>query len=53
MTSCDKSDVNDEKIDNLTKAVEKHNSVIERVFKLETKVSDMKETVNELKEYHK
>ncbi len=45
--------VNDEKIDNLTKAVNKHNSVIERVYKLETNVDNIKDTVSELKEYHK
>lgn len=45
--------VTNTEIKELKKEVEKHNGVLERVFKLETKVSDMKETVNELKEYHK
>ena len=45
--------VTNTEIKELKKEVEKHNGVLERVFKLETKVSDMKETVNELKEYNK
>lgn len=45
--------VTEEKIDTLTQSVEKHNKVVERVFKLETNVENIKETVNELKEYHK
>lgn len=45
--------VTNTEIKELKKEVEKHNGVLERVFKLETKVSDIKETVSELKEYHK
>lgn len=33
------------RIEQLEKKVEKHNSVIERVFKLEQKVSDMEEHI--------
>ena len=33
------------RIEQLEKKVEKHNSVIERVFKLEQKVSDMKDHI--------
>ena len=45
--------VTEEKIDTLKDEVEKHNKVIERVFKLETNVDNIKDAVNELKEYHK
>ena len=45
--------VTEEKIDTLTNKVEKHNNVVERVFILETNVENIKEIVNELKEYHK
>ena len=34
------------RIEQLEKKVEKHNSVIERVFKLEQKVSDMEDHIN-------
>lgn len=45
--------VTEEKIDILKHEVEKHNKVVERMFVLETNVENIKETVNELKEYHK
>lgn len=45
--------VTEEKIDNLKNEVEKHNKVVERMFTLEANVHNIKETVNELKEYHK
>ena len=45
--------VTNTEIKELTKTVEKHNSVIERVFKLETNMNNVKDTINELKEYHK
>ena len=37
--------VQDERIRHLTEQVEKHNSVIERTFKLEQEVSDLKQEV--------
>lgn len=36
------------KIDALTKEVEKHNNVIERTFKLEQKVEDMDDRLNNI-----
>ena len=37
--------LNNYRIEQLEKKVEKHNSVIERVFKLEQKVSDMEDHI--------
>ena len=41
------------RIDQLEKKVEKHNSVIERVFKLETRLEVDEEDIEQLKGYHK
>ena len=40
------------RIEQLEKKVDKHNSVIERTFKLEEKVHEMAEDIKELKSYH-
>ena len=40
------------RIEQLEKKVEKHNSVIERVYKLETNEAVMEEEIEHLKEYH-
>ena len=42
--------VTNTKLEDLTKQVEKHNQVIERTFKLEQTVLDMKEDIKELKD---
>lgn len=42
--------VTEEKIDNLTKQVEKHNGVIERTFKLEQKASNLFHRFEETKQ---
>ena len=41
------------RIDQLEKKVEKHNGVIERVFKLETRLEVDEEEIEQLKGYHK
>ena len=41
------------RIEQLEKQVEKHNSVVERTFKLEGKVTELQHEVSDLKEYHK
>ena len=41
------------RIDQLEKKVEKHNNVIERVYKLETEEAVMQEEINQLKGFHK
>ena len=41
------------RIDQLETKVDKHNSVIERTFKLEEKVHEMADDIKELKAYHK
>lgn len=41
------------RIEQLEKKVEKHNSVVERTFKLEGKVTELQHEVSDLKEYHK
>lgn len=41
------------RLEQLEKKVDKHNSVIERTFKLEEKVHEMAEDIKELKNYHK
>jgi hypothetical protein len=41
------------RIEQLEKKVEKHNSVVERTFKLEGKVTELQHEVQDLKEYHK
>lgn len=41
------------RIEQLENKVEKHNSVIERTFKLEGKVTELQHEVADLKEYHK
>lgn len=40
------------RLEQLEKKVDKHNSVIERTFKLEEKVHEMAEDIKELKSYH-
>lgn len=40
------------RIDQLEKKVEKHNSVIERVFKLETRLEVDEKDIKHLKKYH-
>lgn len=40
------------RIEQLEKKVEKHNNVIERVYKLETNEAVMEEEIEHLKEYH-
>lgn len=41
------------RIEQLEKKVEKHNSVVERTFKLEGEVKELQHEVADLKEYHK
>jgi hypothetical protein len=41
------------RIEQLETKVEKHNSVVERTFKLEGKVTELQHEVSDLKEYHK
>lgn len=41
------------RLEQLEKKVDKHNSVIERTFKLEEKVNEMANDIKELKAYHK
>ena len=41
------------RIDQLEKKVEKHNNVIERVYKLEKEEAVMQEEIDQLKGYHK
>ena len=41
------------RIDQLEGKVDKHNSVIERTFKLEEKIQEMTADIKELKSYHK
>jgi uncharacterized membrane-anchored protein YhcB (DUF1043 family) len=41
------------RIDQLEEKVDKHNSVIERTFKLEEKIQEMTNDIKELKSYHK
>ena len=41
------------RIEQLETKVEKHNSVIERTFKLEGEVRELQHEVKDLKEYHK
>lgn len=40
------------RIEQLEKKVEKHNSVIERVYKLETEEAVIQEEINQLKSFH-
>lgn len=40
------------RIEQLEKKVEKHNNVIERVFKLETREDDLEERVEHLQSFH-
>ena len=41
------------RLEQLEKKVDKHNSVIERTFKLEEKVNEMANDIKELKSYHR
>ena len=41
------------RLEQLEKKVDKHNSVIERTFRLEEKVNEMANDIKELKSYHK
>lgn len=41
------------RIEQLEKKVEKHNSVVERQYKVEGKVTELQHEVADLKEYHK
>lgn len=41
------------RIEQLEKKVEKHNNVIDRMYKLETRVAVDEEEIDHLKEYHK
>ena len=41
------------RIEQLEKKVEKHNSVVERTFKLEGEVKELQHEVTDLKEYHR
>ena len=41
------------RIEQLERKVEKHNSVVERTFKLEGKVTELQHEVADLKEYHR
>ena len=41
------------RIQQLEKKVEKHNTVIERTFKLEGRVTEVEHDVNDLKSYHR
>lgn len=51
MTELEKHNlVQDERISNLTKQVEKHNSVVERMFKLEEKVETLEKSMEKNQE---
>lgn len=51
MTELEKHNlVQDERISNLTKQVEKHNSVVERMFRLEEKVETLEKSVEKKQE---
>ena len=51
MTELEKHNlVQDERISNLTKQVEKHNSVVERMFRLEEKVETIEKSVEKKQE---
>ena len=41
------------RIEQLEKKVEKHNGMVERTYKLEGEVAELKHEVSDLKEYHK
>ena len=41
------------RIDDLSKKVEKHNNVVDRMYKLETRVAVDEEEIDHLKAYHK
>lgn len=41
------------RIDQLETKVDKHNSVMERTFRIEEKIKEMNDDIKELKEYHK
>ena len=41
------------RIEQLEKKVEQHNSVVERTYKIEGKVTELRHEVSDLKEYHK
>lgn len=41
------------RIDQLEDKVDKHNSVMERTFKLEEKIQEITDDIKELKSYHK
>jgi len=41
------------RIDQLEDKVDKHNSVMERTFKIEEKIQEITEDIKELKSYHK
>lgn len=41
------------RLEQLEKKVEKHNSVVERTYKIEGKVTELQHEVADLKEYHK
>ena len=41
------------RVEQLEKKVEKHNSVVERTYKIEGKVTELQHEVADLKEYHK
>lgn len=41
------------RLEQLEKKVEKHNGVIERMYKLETRIAVDEEDIEHLKEYHK
>lgn len=41
------------RIDQLESKVDKHNSVVERTFKLEEKIQEITDDIKELKSYHK
>jgi hypothetical protein len=41
------------RIEQLEKKVEQHNSVVERTYKMEGKVTELQHEVADLKEYHK
>lgn len=40
------------RVDQLEKKVEKHNSVVERTFRIEDDVKHIKEQISDLKKYH-
>ena len=54
MTELEKHNlVQDERISNLTKQVEKHNSVVERTYILEGQMQEVIHEIKDLKEYNK